>query len=263
MNAKNTNTASCDGSSGGKCKLMVAGLVIAALALGYAAGSGKLGGSAGGGDINAAIAQFIKDNPQALVDSLNSYQQKEQDEQLTNATESIKRLHKEIFEDEGSPVAGNPDGDVTLVEFFDYHCGYCKRSLPVISQLIDEDKNLRVVFKEFPILSPSSTLAAQYALAVHKVAPTQYFAFHSATMQSTGNLDEAELLKRAKDLGVDEQKLKDALKDADKELAKVRQLTGSLNVRGTPAFIVGDALIPGAVDAETLKKQIALTRSGK
>lgn len=263
MSAKNTNTTSCDSGADGKCKLMVAGLVVAALVLGYAAGSGKLGGSAGGGDMNAAIAQFIKDNPQALVDSLNSYQQKEQEEQLTNSSETIKKMHKEIFEDAGSPVAGNPDGDVTLVEFFDYHCGYCKRSLPVVTQLIGEDKNLRVVFKEFPILSPSSTMAAQYALAVHLVAPAKYFEFHSAIMKSSGSLDEAELLKTAKDLGVDEQKLKDALKDADKELAKTRQLTSALNIRGTPAFIVGDALIPGAVDAETLKKQIAVTRGAK
>ncbi|MBN8530550.1 MAG: DsbA family protein [Alphaproteobacteria bacterium] len=215
-------------------------------------------------DVQGIIKEWILANPETIIESVNGMQKKQMEEQFGKAKENIAKKKDEIFNDAGSPVAGNPKGDVVLVEFFDYNCGYCKKAFTTVNKLIEDDKNLKVVFKEFPILSESSELAARAALAVYSLDKAKYFDYHAALMKFTGNKDEAKLLELAKDVGVDPDKLKaemgkQEVKDA---INRDRTLAQALMIRGTPAFIIGDELIPGAIEFDALKAKIAAVRGG-
>ena len=182
--------------------------------------------------------------------------------------DAVKKLHEKQTADsqkEGKEGAGNPKGDVTVVEFFDYHCGYCKHLYPAIAQLLKEDKNVRVVFREFPILSDDSVNAARAALAANAIDKDKYFAFHTALMQTSGKFDDATLADIAKKQGIDAQTLKNGMakKDVTAELDKNRALAEDLGIRGTPAILIGDQMIPGAISYDELKKMVDDTRSGK
>lgn len=201
-------------------------------------------------DQKKALGEIIKDyllkNPEILVDvqtALEAKLEKEQSEKLKNF---MSQNAKDIYRNPTSPVAGDPNGDITVVEFFDYNCGYCKRGLPEVKKLIDSDKNVRFVFKELPILSKGSEEAAKGALAAKMQG--KYWEFHQALLGGKGQANEASALKVAESLGLDMAKFKtdmasDAVKaelDSDKELAK------KMGINGTPHFLVGDKSIPGA-----------------
>ncbi len=215
-------------------------------------------------DVEEIVKQVIMDNPEVLMKSVENYRIKMQAEQAAQMQQSIAKLQEDL-RNTTAPIAGNPRGDVTVVEFFDYHCGYCKHMLPVVTQLLDEDKNVRFVFKELPILSEDSRLAAKAALGVHKVAPQKYFEYHSALMKLSGTFTEQQLLDTAKSLGVNPDKVKEAMNSADieKELEKNREIATAIGVSGTPAVVVGRQLLPGAVNFNELKKRIADERAGK
>ena len=157
-------------------------------------------------------------------------------------------------------VLGNPKGDVTLVEFFDYNCGYCKRALKDLQTLIKEDKNLRVVLKEYPILSEGSAEAAQISLAAAKQG--KYMEFHTALMSSRGQANEAKGLRIAKEIGLDMKRLKADMADPAIMASLKEQvlLARSLNLRGTPAYVIDNIVVPGAVGADRLRKHIAKVR---
>src|SRR5690606_16749914 len=148
------------------------------------------------------------------------------------------------------PVIGNPAGDVTLVEFFDYRCPYCKRASATLAQLVEEDPKLRVVMKEFPILSQESVQAARAALAARQQG--KYEAFHFALMQGGGGFSDEEILLVAEQVGLDTGALQQAMRDPAVEalLRDVNGLAGELGITGTLAFVIGDTLIPGAVGIE-------------
>jgi protein-disulfide isomerase len=215
-------------------------------------------------EVEDIVKQVILDNPEVLMKSVENYQVKMQAERASNAAKAIKDLSSGL-DTSSSPVAGNPKGDITVFEFFDYHCGYCKHMLPVVTQLLEQDKNVKFVFKELPILSEDSTLAAKAALGVYKVAPKKYFEYHSALMKASGQFDEAKLLELASSIGVDAAKVKTAMasKEVSDEISKNRELSQKAGISGTPAMIVGGQLIPGAVDLPELKKKIAEERAAK
>ncbi len=166
----------------------------------------------------------------------------------------------ELLNDPASPVGGNPDGDVTLVEFFDYQCPYCKKVLPSIQALLAEDRNLRYVFKEFPILGKASVFAARAALAAHRQG--KYLEFHMAVMPAKGKLTEARVMRLAKTAGLDTDRLRRDMADGtiDDSIRRNLELASALNVNGTPAFVIGDTVVPGAVDIDTLRSLIARER---
>jgi protein-disulfide isomerase len=168
----------------------------------------------------------------------------------------------DIFDAPGQIVVGNPKGDVTLVEMFDYNCGFCRAALPDLAQLLTEDKDLRVVLKEFPILGPGSVAAAKVAVAVSRTG-ADYWAFHQALYESRGAVTEATALDEARTLGLDPAEIKSAA--AAPEIAAVIQssyaLAGKLGVNGTPTYIIGDAIIPGAVDISVLRQAISNMRA--
>ena len=211
-----------------------------------------------------AIEQIVHDyllhNPQVIVDAVEKLEQQHQDEAQAAAKTAIVERKNELLHDPQSPVAGNPNGNVTIVEFFDYRCPYCKQVEPSLEQLRTDDRQLRFVYKEFPILGPDSVIASHAAIAA--IQQNKYLPLHDALMRVHGQLDEATVLKIAGKVGLDVQRLKADMNSPDVEhvIEKNMELAHALNITGTPGFIVGNQLVPGAVDLPTLKKLVAAAR---
>ncbi|MFO1152951.1 MAG: DsbA family protein [Rhodospirillales bacterium] len=212
--------------------------------------------------IEAVVRDYLTKNPDVIIDALRAYEEKRQASAQQEATAALVANRAAIELDPRAPVAGNPKGDVTIVEFFDYRCGYCKKVTPVVREILKKDGNIRFVFKEFPILGPDSRTAAQAAQAAWMIQPDKYLAFHVALMENRGNLDEARVLEIAKSVGIDPGKLKTAMADpaVSAKLSDNLELAQKLQIGGTPAFIVDDQIMPGAVDLETLVAAVAAAR---
>jgi len=210
--------------------------------------------------VQKIVHDYIMEHPDVILDAVNQYQQRTMEEKQKAAVETNREF---LFRDERSPVIGNPEGDVTIVEFFDYNCGYCKRVLPAVLDLIKEDKNLRVVFKDIPILGPTSETAAKWALAAQR--HNKYFEFHQALMNHKGPLTDETLNKFATDLGLDPARLKKDAETTDVllQIERNRSLFTQMGFGGTPAFIIGEEVVPGAVSKEEMKKLIDKTRAAK
>lgn len=213
-------------------------------------------------EISKLVEKLLLEKPEIIVKGLDAYQANEQKKQEEQARAAIKD-NKEALMGVGQPSAGNAKGDVTIVEFFDYNCGYCKRALPDIQALLKEDKNIHFVFKDLPILGPTSVTAAQWALAAHKQG--RYFDYHAALMEFQGPKEEANLEKIATDLKLDVAKMKtDANSPEIKTtIEKEQALAEKLGINGTPAFIIGDELYPGFIGADGFKAAIAKARKKK
>ena len=211
------------------------------------------------GDVENIVRDYIKEHPLEILNSVDEYQRSKVSERHK---EGLAQNQFALFK-EKSPETGNPKGDVTIVEFFDYNCGYCKRVLPTVQQLMDEDKNLRVIFKDFPILGPSSELAAKWSLAADMQG--KYFEFHKALLAAHGAINEEMLSNLAKDAGLDVEKLKKDAQDSSvsDKISKNRQLATSMGLTGTPAFVIGDQVAPGALPLDQFKEIIATERAGK
>jgi protein-disulfide isomerase len=159
-------------------------------------------------------------------------------------------------------VLGNRNGDVTVVEFFDYRCPYCKRAAPVLDEVIKADGRVRRVMKEFPILGPDSVIASRAALAAR--AQGKYEELHRALIGARGQLDESAVMAAAKGVGLDLDRLRRDMRstEIDGIIRRNRELAESLEITGTPAFVIGDAFLPGAADAATFRSLIQKARGG-
>ncbi len=196
--------------------------------------------------IEAIIKNYLVTNPEIFLEVQSALEAKMAKEESEKTKALVAEHGKEIYRAAGAPVAGNPDGDITVVEFFDYNCGYCKRGFGDIAKLVETDKNVRVVFKEFPILRDESEQASKVALAAQMQG--KYWEVHRALINSKGLVNEAVALKAAEGLGLDMVKLKaDMASPAVKaELDRVKELAKTLSINGTPHFLVGDRAIGGA-----------------
>lgn len=213
-------------------------------------------------DIKEIVRELLSEEPEMVMNALNAYQAKQQEERARAAEQSLEK-YAEYFNGDDLLTAGNPEGDVTIVEFFDYNCGYCKRAFDDLQSLINEDNNVRVVFEEFAILGPSSELKSRWAAAAHEQG--KYFEFHTALMEAKGQLDEAALTKLGEDLGLDTAKLKaDAKSDkVNDRITKAKEIARDLNISGTPAFIIGGKLYPGYLGEGGLKTRVEEIRAEK
>jgi len=208
--------------------------------------------------LEAAVRKVIRDHPEMLVQAIQEYQNGGKE----RAAKTIAHMQDDLQNNPHSPIAGNPNGDVTVVEFFDYHCGYCKHFYSTVSQLLDEDKGVKVVFKEFPILTEDSAVAAKAALAVNSIDPSKYFAYHTALMKTQGHYDEDSVTNLAITAGIDQNAFKEAFhnRDVTKEIEHNKEIAETLDITGTPMVIIGTQLIPGAIDLDSLKAKIAAAR---
>ncbi len=212
----------------------------------------------------ALVREVLLNDPQILTDAIQKMRDKQLADQQQKAKEAVLANKNELFNDPSTPSIGDPKvTDINIVQFFDYHCGYCKRFLGDITKLVAEDKKVRVIFKEYPILSEDSVTASRAALAVNRIAKDKYFPFHTALMAHKGKFDEKAIMDIAQKLGIDGAKLKTEMQSADVSAAleKDRKLGEALGVTGTPSVIVGEEMQEGAVPLEELKKIIAAQRA--
>jgi len=214
--------------------------------------------------VREVVREYLMENPEVLIEALQAYEARMAEEQQKQQQATLAQRREQLERDPTSPVGGAPDGDVTLVEFTDYRCGYCKKVFPAVHDLLKADGRIRYVIKELPILGPESVVAARAALAVWRSTPAKYMAFHTALMTARGSLDEARILEIAAETGIESKTLATAMRDPEISaiLGKNRELAQSLNINGTPAFVVGGRLVPGAVDAGTLRQLVATARKG-
>lgn len=204
-------------------------------------------------ELEGIIKQYILKNPEVLMESVNSYRSNQEKASADNAIQSLKQNSDYLYKNSAMPDVGNKKADITVVEFFDYNCGYCKQGYEAVQKSLDTDKNIRFVFVDFPILSESSHLASVYALAAHKQG--KYFELHKALMTFKGPKTEESILALAKTAGLDVAKLQADTKDPAIEatLKKNMDLAQKLAINGTPAFIIGDQIIRGYVPFEAMK----------
>ena len=210
-----------------------------------------------------AFRQYLLDHPEIVLDVIQLLRDREQVADNERRRGALVAHREALLNDPTSPIAGNPDGDVTIVEFFDYHCPYCKRVLPVVEAVLDEDPGVRLVYKEFPILGPDSVVAARAGLAAFEQDPDKYPAFHDAMMSSRARLNETRIMEMAAEVGLDAERLKAdmAAPEIEATIARNRALAQALGISGTPAFVIGDRIVPGAIDLSTLKQLVARARS--
>ena len=214
----------------------------------------------------AVLKDALAKNPEMIIDSIKAMQAKQKEQTSKEVEKSLDKYSAELMNDTTSPSIGDPKKtDVTLVEFFDYHCGYCKRVLPAITQLHNEDPKVRIIFREFPILAEDSATAARAAIAVNHLYPDKYFAFHTALMNSNGKFDDKLLSDVAAKQNLDWKKIQKEMESADTKsvIEKTRAMAEELGVRGTPAMVIGKQLLPGAVPYDELKRVIANAREGQ
>ena len=212
--------------------------------------------------IEAVIRAYFLSKPGIIREAIVNLQKQDAEVAAAKTTSTLNALRKDLLEAPLSPIQGNPNGDVTIVEFFDFKCGYCKRVAPVLHEILKTDPNVRVVFKQLPVLGPDSIFAAQVALAVAKQG--KYDAFHDALMSAEA-LDEKTVFALVDKQGVDTAKLRQDMMSADikAELEANLAMSGPLGISGTPGFVIGDAIAPGAVDIETMRQMIAAARQKK
>lgn len=215
------------------------------------------------GDVEEVISNWINENPKAIIDSVNNMQKKAAEDRIKNAQKNIAKKKDELFNDKNSGQYAPRGYDVTIVEFFDYNCGYCKRAKATIDSLIKQDKKVRVVFKEFPILGQASMESAQVAVATQLMQPKSYFKLHKALMKSKKR-GKKEALNVAASVGINKVALENFMKKNEAKINDAIQanlaLGSEVGITGTPGFIIGEELIPGAVGIEQIKEKIAKLR---
>ena len=212
------------------------------------------------GAIEEVVRDYLLKNPEVIEEAIGVLRAKRQEEERKRAEAAIAENGEALHGHPMSPVSGNAQGDVTVVEFFDYRCGFCKRALPAMEALLKEDANVRVVWKEFPILGPVSVFAARAAMAADRQG--KYYPFHLALMKEP-ELSEGKVLEIAVGAGLDLERLRRDMEDPAIQayLDETHALAQEIGISGTPAFVVGGTLVPGAVDAARLKELVAAARA--
>ena len=212
------------------------------------------------GAIEGIVRDYLLGNPEVIEEAIGVLRAKREAEQRKRAEAAIEENGEALRAHPLSPVSGNAGGDVTVVEYFDYRCGFCKQALPVMKALLEEDANVRVVWKEFPILGPISVFAARAAMAADRQG--RYYPFHLALMKEP-KLTEGKVLELAAEAGLDSERLRQDMEDPAIQvyLDETRELAQKIGITGTPAFLVGGKLVPGAVDAARMNELVAAARA--
>jgi protein-disulfide isomerase len=206
------------------------------------------------------VRNYLLKHPEVLRETIEALDKKEKAAETQASVEVISTRAKEIFRSSDDHVAGNPAGKISVVEFFDYNCGYCRHSLPDVLKLIDSDRDIRLVIKEFPILGPGSVTAAKAAIAARH--QNKYWNFHLALMRTPGTVDDAKVFEVAKSIGLDIGKLKSDMENPEvaRILAQNHAMAQALGIQGTPAFIIDQTLIPGAPGYDGLSSAVAAVK---
>lgn len=213
-------------------------------------------------DIERIVKNYLLENPEVIFEAVRRMETKENDQRTSRMKEGATKHAAELFNAPDAIVAGNPNGDVTIVEFFDYKCGYCRKIVPELSQLIKQDGNIKLIMKEFPILSRESELAARAAVA--SVSQGKYWDFHIALMQAEELTPEG-IMATAKSVGINTTQLASdmAAPKAAEVLRRTHELAQKLGIEATPTFYIGDTPYAGALPLSELKDAVAAARKAK
>ena len=215
------------------------------------------------GVIEVLIRTHLLANPDIITDAIDELRAQEEQAESAAVGDAIVTNAAMIFDSDRQVVMGNPDGDVTLVEFFDYNCPYCRRSATDIQQLIEEDPGLRVVLKEFPVLEEGSVEAARVAVAIKMTALDKYQAFHLALLSEPGTVNGERAMAVAEDVGIDPETLRPLLESPEvaDTINEVYELADMLRVNGTPTFVTVKEVMFGGIELDVLRTKIAEARS--
>ncbi len=214
-------------------------------------------------EIETIVRDYLVTHPEVLLEAINALEAKRAAEAVKSQQTAIAENADAIFSTPEGTALGNPEGDVTVVEFFDYNCGYCKRALSDMDTLLKNDPNIRFVLKEIPVLGPQSTEASRVSLAFRMLKPEAYGDFHRKLLASRGTADEARAIAVAAEFGVDAEALKKAMASPEvaADIAKDMKVAEALGVNGTPSYVIEDTVLPGAVGIDNLAAAIANVRS--
>lgn len=211
--------------------------------------------------IKALVAETLRENPELVLEALQALEARQAEAQAATAASVLTEERSMLERDPNAPVLGNPDGDITIVEFFDYNCPYCKRAMPEVNALMAEDTSVRLVLREWPILSEGSAFAARAALASRQQG--KYAEMHDALMTMRGKVEAEAVLRIAGEVGLDVEKLKIDMQspEVEEHIATSMRLAEALGFNGTPSFVVGDQLIPGFVEKPQLVEAVTAARA--
>jgi protein-disulfide isomerase len=219
------------------------------------------------GDIENIVRNYLIAHPEVLEEAMAELSRRQSAAEAEKHAASVTTNAEAIFNSPRGVIVGNKDGDVTFVEFFDYNCGYCKRAMSDMLDLMKSDPKLKVVLKEFPVLGPGSVEAAQIAVAVRMQDPSgkKYLDFHQKLLNSKGQADKARALAAAKEAGLDMAKLEkdSASPEVRATLEENFKLAEAMGMNGTPSYVIGKQVVIGAVGVESLREKIGVARCGK
>ncbi len=243
-------------------------LIAGALTLSSAIASAQSITPAQRGEIETIIREYLLSHPELLQDVMAELEKRQAVAEAEKHRNAVKEHAATIFNSPRQVTLGNPQGDVTVVEFFDYNCGYCKRAMSDMMELIKGDPKLKFVLKEFPVLGEGSVQAAQVAAAVRmqdKTGGKKYLEFHQKLLNSRGQIDKARALAAAKEAGLDVARIeKDIAGDEVKaQIEESMKLAEALGLNGTPSYVVGPDVVVGAVGLKTLKDKVNNARCGQ
>lgn len=209
------------------------------------------------------IRAYLMENPEVILEAIEILETRRNAEARQSDAELVANNAELLAKDDHSPVFGNPDGDVTIVEFSDYRCGFCKRAHPIVGELLETDGNIRLVVKEFPILGPDSVVAGRMAIAANQIDPDRFETLNKALMAHSGQLNETTAYKLAKEAGYDVAELKARAggEEIDTLLAENYELARALGLQGTPSFVIGDEIVRGFLPLEDMRAAVERNRA--
>lgn len=213
--------------------------------------------------IEGVIRDYLLKNPEILQEALQELERRQQEAQKNAAANAVRSERETLLNSPNHVVVGNPKGDVTIVEFYDYNCGFCKRAVADLHAMVKADPNLRVVLKDFPVLGPDSVEASLIAVAAkNQLTPERYWDFHVKLMSATGRITKDRAIAVAREFGADPLRLeRDAQAPQTRQaIAETVELGDKLGLTGTPAFVIGDEIVFGAVGEDRLKSVVASVR---
>jgi protein-disulfide isomerase len=213
-------------------------------------------------ELSAFIEQYIMDNPEILLKSVEKYNQRKEQEDTAELL-NYELTKMSLYNGEKDLIVGNVNGNVTIVEFFDYQCGYCKRAHKVMKNLLEKDSNIKVIYKEYPILGEMSTYAAKVGLSIEDTK--KYQIYHDKLMETEDRLTVEKIHSVLDELSLDKEAIKARMESEDivKYIAFTQNLTEIIAVRGTPAFVIGNEIIRGFIPADQMLEKVKKARENK
>ena len=210
------------------------------------------------------VREYLLENPQVIMEAVNALENRQAEQQAVADQQIVADKADALFRDGFSYVGGNPDGDITIVEFSDYRCGYCRRAFPEVEELIESDGNIRFIMKEFPILGEASVTSSRFAIATLMEAGDEaYKAVHDALITLEGEPSEPVLRRLADTLGLDAEAIIARMSDEEvtRRIQETRELATRLQINGTPSFVFGDQMLRGYVPLDGMRQLVDQIRS--